>query len=175
MLPFYWPPQLIPFLLWLVPHLHFSPLVFSLFLMQGAIPRLDLQDTKRESMVLVWKELQTSGEKSVTWNMKIKANRNFMSSSLSIFFPCTILGFKCVSRPNMGKKDWQFCGIISWYRGWTFCYQQGWSHISIFISFYVKRNIFVLAICDPHSLQNVEKLFKKSKSFIISCPRNKYC
>lgn len=37
--------------------------------------------------------------------MKIKANRNFISSSLSIFFPCTILGVKCVSQPNKDKKD----------------------------------------------------------------------
>lgn len=41
-----------------------SPLAFSLFPRQGAMPQLDLKDIKKKSMISVWKELQTSGEKN---------------------------------------------------------------------------------------------------------------
>lgn len=79
---------------------------------------------------------------------KIGANRNFTSCSLSIFFLCTILGFKHVLHPNLGKKGsgaLQHHFLTLWV---DFLLPERLGSNLHFISFYVKRNIFVVAICD---------------------------
>lgn len=90
-------------LVFLFPHLHFSS-CSSMLPLQCTKPRMALQDTKRESMVSVSKDLQTNrGKNSAMKHVKIEANRGFLSSFF-VFFPCAILGFKYVFQLKYGQE-----------------------------------------------------------------------
>lgn len=65
---------------------------------------LDLQGTERGSMVSVWKEPQMSGEKVVLYEICEDRTDRDLISSLSIFSPCTILGFKYLFPRKYGQE-----------------------------------------------------------------------
>lgn len=139
-----------PFFSFPFPHLHFSS-VFPVLPTPCAKPRLDVRDTKRESMVSILKELQTSGEKNTAvWNVWKWKPIETLFLLLSVFFPCAIEDSKMFSHSNMGKKGFgilQHHFLISWV---GFLLPERLVPNLHPISFWVKRNVFVIAIYDYH-------------------------
>lgn len=102
--------------------------------------------------------------------MKIEANRDFISFFPPHHLPLHHLRIQMFSFPNMGKKGSgtrQHHFLILWV---DFLLPERLVSNLHLISFYVKRNRFVIGTCDHHrNLENAVKYMKKLKSFIVLC------
>lgn len=95
---------------------------------------------KEKVWSLSWRNYKLVEEKnSAIWNVWKWKPIETLFLLLSVFFPCAIWIQRCFPTQIWARKSLAFCGIISWYRGWTFCYQRGWSQICIPFSFELKE------------------------------------